>query len=58
MRVRAGARNFLQGFWLGQTGGGTVMGKGMGDEATFIHMEFEETVESQCWMPRGSRFVA
>ena len=50
-------RNFLQGFWLVQTGGGAVMGKGMGDEASFIHMEFEETMESQCWMLRGSRFV-
>ena len=25
-------RNFLQGFWLVQTGGGAVMSKGMGDE--------------------------
>ena len=33
------------------------MGNGMGDEASFIHMEFEETMESQCWMLRGSRFV-
>ena len=50
-------RTFLQGFWLVQTGGGAVMGNGMGDEASFIHMEFEETMESQCWMLRGSRFV-